>query len=101
MHPAGVQVIVSTLYMAFAACLAEYLCGCLVLPTLARHELQTTTALVIRVKWATPAWHHTAEYLHRDCMPPYSLLCQHTAKAWEEERWLRVHVAHMRPSGLH
>lgn len=47
---AGAQVVVSTFYMACAACLAEYLSGCLILPTLARHELQTTTALVIRVR---------------------------------------------------
>ena len=47
--PYAAQVIVPMYYVGFTSCLAEYFAGCMVLPTLARQELQTTSAAVLQV----------------------------------------------------
>ena len=45
----GAQVIVPFYYTGLTSCLAEYVAGFLVLPSLARHELQCTSALIVQV----------------------------------------------------
>lgn len=46
--------IVPLYYTGLASCLAEYVAGFLVLPTLARHELQCTSARIVQVSCAIP-----------------------------------------------
>ena len=58
-------------YVGFTSCLAEYFAGCAVLPTLARHELQTTSAAILQV--------HVTDATLRFML--HALGCQGTCKA--------------------